>query len=153
MDYQTFLNLERIISKHITFNLHHGRANGPVTPEAMLSCAIRYFAGGSVWDVMISHGLSRTKVYKCIWIVVDLINTLSNFTTLIYPDSRDQQKQIAKDFQMRSLPGFPNCGGCIDGLLIWIEKPTKADCLKSKCNSIGWYFIGSSINSLKSECE
>ena len=141
MDYKTFSKLQEIILKHITFNRQLGCPNGPVTPETILSCAIRYFAGGSVWDIMITHGISRTHLYRCIWRVVDLVNTLSDFATLMYPKSHQEQKKIANEFKMRSLPGFPNCGGCIDGLLLWIEKPTKADCLKSKCNS-GKFFCG-----------
>ena len=141
MDYETFRKLERIITKQLRIDFHRGRPNGPVTPEMMLSCAIQYFAGGSVWDIMLTHGVSRTQLYRCIWIVVDLINTLSDFTTLIYPDSHEVQKRIADEFKLKSRPGFPNCGGCIDGLLLWIEKPTKVDCHKSKCNS-GKFYCG-----------
>ena len=75
MDYQTFLKLKEIISKHETSDFHYGRPNGPVLPETILSCSIHYFAGVSVWDIMITHGISRTQLYKCVWIVVDLVNT------------------------------------------------------------------------------
>ena len=39
---------------------------------------------------------------------------------------------ISMEFSSRSKVGFTNCIGCMDGLLIWLEKP-----LKEQCNEVG----------------
>ena len=83
----------------------------------------------------------KTGFYGCVWKVVDLINNLPQFSKLNYPESLGVQKSIAEGFKLKSQPGFPNCGGCIDGVLLWIEKPNKKDCIKSKCNS-GKFYCG-----------
>jgi hypothetical protein len=36
---------------------------------------------------------------------------------------------------------FDCCAGAIDGVLIWIHKPSIKDCIKSRCNS-GKFFCG-----------
>ena len=41
------------------------------------SIAIRYFAGGSPFDLMSSHGVGYSDVYRSIWIIVDMINIKS----------------------------------------------------------------------------
>ncbi len=37
------------------------------------------------------------------------------------------QQKIANEFTAVSGIGFPNCAGCADGLLIWIEKPSEEE--------------------------
>ena len=39
-------------------DLKRGRPNGPVPTRLPLSCAIRYFCGVSVYDLMLTHGIS-----------------------------------------------------------------------------------------------
>jgi hypothetical protein len=63
---------------------------------------------------------------KIIWHVIEVINTAKELA-INYPTSHEEQKLIAKKFQPLSQAGFNNCAGCIDGLLIWINKPTKQD--------------------------
>ena len=41
-------------------------------------------------------------------------------------------QSISNEFSLRSKGGFTNCIGCIDGLLIWLEKPSK-----DQCNEVG----------------
>ena len=42
---------------------------------------------------------------------------------------------IAKEFQKDSKAGFNNCVGCIDGLLIWICKPSNRECELCHCGA------------------
>ena len=39
-----------------------------------LSAAIRYFAGGDPYDIMLTHGISDSGVYTSIWGVIDCVN-------------------------------------------------------------------------------
>jgi hypothetical protein len=91
-----------------------------------LAAAIRYFGGGSVWDIMISHGMSRTETYESVWKVVDAVNTL--LPTIVYPTCKEEQSKIAGGFVRRSECSFDNCAGCIDGMLLWIDQPTPDSC-------------------------
>ena len=50
-----------------------------------------------------------------------------------YPTDFNEQKKIAQGFQKRSKPGFTCCAGAIDGMLVWIEKPTDEQCEVAKC--------------------
>ena len=39
--------------------------NGPISPDVRLACAIRWFAGGSAYDIMTTYGISHTDtIYK-----------------------------------------------------------------------------------------
>ena len=78
---------------------------------------------------MISHGMSRTETYESVWTVVDSVNDL--LPDLQYPTSKEEQSKIARGFVRRSECGFDNCGGCIDGMLLWIEQPSPESCLSA----------------------
>jgi hypothetical protein len=80
-----------------------------------------------VLDIMISHNISYCEVYKSVWVVVDAINKHPQFG-LRYPSSHEEQQGIAREFRKRSKAGFTNCAGCLDGMLLWMEKPSAADC-------------------------
>jgi hypothetical protein len=116
-------SLKPLIEKETEQSLKHSSPpNGRVLAELALSAAIRYFAGGSVWDIMISHGISRSEVYACIWIVVDAVNAQPSFD-ITFPSTHSQQYAIAREFQQKSECRFSNCVGAIDGMLIWMERP------------------------------
>ena len=53
--------------------------NGPIETSVRLACAIHYFAGGSVYDLMIKYGISNSAVYDSIWVTVDAVNLLPEF--------------------------------------------------------------------------
>jgi hypothetical protein len=72
---------------------------------------------------MISYCISYSEVLKSVWIVVDTVNNCPEFQ-ISYPDSLEDQRQIAAEFQAASIPGITNCTGAIDGILIWTLKPS-----------------------------
>ena len=102
---------------------------GWITTEIHLACALRYFAGGSYLDIMLSHGTGKTDLYRSIWAVVHATNvcTLLQFS---FPTTSAQCESIASEFSHRSKAGFRNCIGCIDGMLVWTEKPSKKQCME-----------------------
>jgi len=131
MNYTAFNNLLMILLPHLI--LGSGRTwapNGVIPPELRLALALRYFAGGSALDIMISHHMLHTEVYNSVWMVVDAVNATQSFD-IEYPKSHRHQQRIARDFISCSKAGFSNCAGCIDGLLIWMEKPSEMDCKES----------------------
>jgi len=60
---------------------------------------------------------------------------------LSYPSSHTVQCAIAADFQQHLQAGFTVCAGAIDGILIWIGKPSPDDCEEMKYDS-GKFFCG-----------
>ena len=100
--------------------------NGPISTKVCLAAALRYFAGGSAHDIMSAYGLSHTAVFDSVWSVVEAVNQLPEFY-IEYPNSHTEQKNIAAGFKKASSVGFSNCAGAVDGVLIWILKPSEED--------------------------
>ncbi len=106
--------------------------NGPVSTSVRLACALCYFAGGSPYDIMAKYGLSHASMYESIWTVVEAVNTFDEFG-IEYPASEIAQLKIAEEFEKVSEVKFNNCAGAIDGILIWILKPSVEDANDAGC--------------------
>ena len=102
----------------------------PISTSVRLGCALRYFAGASPYDLMVKFGVSYTSVLDSVWIVVEAINTYPDFF-IEYPSDFAEQKRIAAEFGKASQVPFDCCAGAIDGILIWINKPSEKDAQKS----------------------
>jgi hypothetical protein len=96
--------------------------NGPVFTSISLACALQYFVGALQYDIMAKCGISKKSVRESLWAVVKAVNSLDEFI-IEYPDS----------FQSVSEVKFSSCGGAIDGILIWILKPSKEDAAMAGC--------------------
>jgi hypothetical protein len=112
----------------------NGGKNGLIATEMRLSAAVRYFAGGRPDDIAISHGIAHSEVFNSVWKVVDAINKCQELD-FGFPACHEKQKSIAAGFRDKSACGFDCCVGATDGLLIWIEKPSNADCDKAHCGA------------------
>jgi hypothetical protein len=104
--------------------------NGPITSSIRLGAALRYFAGGSAYDITCVFAISYSEVLSSVWIVVDAINNCSDFD-ISYPKTIEEQRSIAAGFESASAPGFRNCAGAIDGILIWMLKPSLEEAKKT----------------------
>jgi hypothetical protein len=62
------------------YKLPHVR-NGPVTTCVRLACALRFFAGASLYDIMAKYGISKKSVSESVWAVVEAVNNLDDLTT------------------------------------------------------------------------
>lgn len=56
----------------------------------------------------------------------------------MFPDYQEQER-IAKGFKKMSGANFDKAVEAIDGILIWIMKPTKAQCKKMKCGDKSFF--------------
>lgn len=105
--------------------------NGTIHTKLRLSAAIRFYAGGSPLDIMLSHGLSRQSVYKSVWGTTDAINQTKglafNLDGAEFP-SHEEQEEIAWGFKARSKAGFDKIVLAVDGMLVWTIQPTSEDC-------------------------
>jgi hypothetical protein len=98
--------------------------NGPITKLCRFSMAIRFFAGGDRYDIGPVFGVSSNEVYRSVWRVVDAIHKNSSFD-IEFPKDHDKQREIALGFKAKSKVNFDNCVGCIDGMLVWTNKPVE----------------------------
>ena len=78
--------------------------------------------------------------HNSVWYVVQAVLKLEEFS-LAYPSDHGTQRRIAREFQAKSDADFDCCAGCIDGILVWINRPTAVDCQRSGCDS-GKFFCG-----------
>lgn len=104
--------------------------NGRISMSVRLACAIRYFAGGCPYNLMVVFGISYVEVMTSVWTVVETVNKFKEFD-IEYPREHTKQEEIARKFQAVSGVGFDNCAGAVDGVLIWISKPTLKDSKKA----------------------
>ena len=90
-----------------------------------------FFAGGSVLDIMLNHGMSKQAVYDSAYGVVNAVNHTPsldfNEGGAMFP-SHDEQREIASGFLRRSGCGFDKIVMALDGMLIWTIMPSKEDC-------------------------
>jgi hypothetical protein len=110
----------------------NGGKNGLIPTEIRLSAAIRYFAGGRPEDIAISHGIAHSEVFYSCWKVVDAVNKCPALA-FGYPVCHEKQKELALAFKAKSAAGIDCCAGATDGMLLWIERPTAADCERAHC--------------------
>lgn len=144
MSYESFLALHSFLKDGIMkysgrdANSTNNRPNGPIFATVRLGSALRYFAGGSPYDIACSFGISHTEVMES---VTHVINATNERFLLSYPSSHIEQRAIAQDFLAHSKADLSICAGAIDGILIWIGKPNQDDCEQMKCDS-GKFFCG-----------
>ena len=140
MDYASFQRLHEFLkdgilhyirqsdsSQNYSLNPRFFIHNGNITTEIHLACALRYFAGGSYLDITMSHAIGVTDFYLSVWAVVDATNRCPSLN-FQFPTTESECQAISTKSAARSKAGFTNCIGYIDGLLIWLEKPSKKQC-------------------------
>lgn len=148
MSYESFQKLYCLIKDGIEEHIKRGQSrnespfapNGCVTADIRLAIALRWFAGGSYLDIKISHSVGKDEVYRSIWAVVSAVNKCDELK-IAFPTNTEGLKDIANEFSKRSKAGFTNCVGCIDGLLVWIDKPRKTSCVRAGVDS-GKFYCG-----------
>jgi hypothetical protein len=79
---------------------------------------------------MVKDGFCYQDVLASVWIVVHNMNTFQAFQ-IHYPSSVVEQEKNARGFKSASTVGFDNCAGAVDGVLIWMLKPTAQEAEKA----------------------
>ena len=159
MHYESFCKLhlllddgiERVLERRRSLNLPtssdpRNRANmveppipnGPIPTSLRLGIAIRFFKGCPSYDIHEIFGVSHAAVIDSIWTVVQAINQHPAFR-LEYPADHQAQLDIADEFRSVSAVDFDNCAGAIDGILIWIHKPSIAQAIESEVGQAKYY--------------
>ena len=100
--------------------------------ETKLLVSICFFAGGSSYDIFPLFGIGHTSFFRCIWAIDNVIYKTPDMR-IEFPIDHIKQQQIAHGFMQKNTPQFNCCVGCIDGMLIWTEKPNEHNCSVMKC--------------------
>jgi hypothetical protein len=116
----------------------NGARNGLIPSTTRLAVALRFFAGGSPYDLSLVYGMSLTEVYCSAWRVVHAINHC-HVLRIEFPSNHQQQQRLAAGFQESSAAGFDCCVAAIDGMLIWTECPSKRETEKAKIGPKKFY--------------
>ena len=116
----------------------NGAKNGLIPTQTRLSVALRYYAGGQPEDIMLVHGISFSEVFRSLWLVADAVNSCDSLA-FSYPTDHNTQRAIAAAFEARSQAGFKCCGGVVDCMLAWTEKPLDSCCEEAKCGPKKFY--------------
>ena len=136
MSYALFCKLSKMLRKNMLLAMErdplgetnfHYIPNGPISISVRLACALRYFAGGSPLDLMTTFQIGFRSVLYSVWFVVQAIHNLRELD-IAYPTSHAEQQTIAEGFKNVSAAQFDCCAGAIDGVLIWIQKPSDKEC-------------------------
>jgi hypothetical protein len=120
--------------------------NGDVPNGVRLAIALRYLAGGDPIDICAVYRVHSSVVYQSIWMVVEAINKTKELQ-IQFPTKHEDQRVLANEFTHRSSIGLNNCAGCVDGMLIWINKPTIPELEKLKIGGKK-FFCGRKKNSV-----
>lgn len=118
-----------------------GAKNGLIPGPLKISATIRYLAGGSIDDIAPVHGVGPSSLYAFINSVLVAINQCPSLE-VSFPASHDKQQQIADGFKAISEVAFDICVGAIDGILVWTEKPSEAECKAFGNLQSGSFFCG-----------
>jgi len=140
MHIETFYKLYEIIKPSLTkicgytYPLKTNVPNGRIHPTVRLACFIRICAGGDPLDLILIYGISKTAVHDSLNYVIDAVNE-TDALKIIFPDTFEKQRKIAEGFKKLSSAQISTCCGAIDGILVWIEKPTAKQCETVGCGS------------------
>jgi hypothetical protein len=97
----------RLVSHLMPFMAKHSCAkahcNGSILPSVRVACALRYFAGGSPYDVVIVFGVAVSEVFESAWEVA--VNKVSAFD-IQFPTSHEKQHEISQGFKNKSDANF-----------------------------------------------
>ncbi len=145
MHFETFLRLYNSIKielfEVLMYNFWCNRGpNGRVHPSIILGIALRMFAGADPLDLITSFGVSKAVVHAAVDHVIRAV-CMSKSLKIAFPREHQERLRIAKEFEVIFDAKFRSCVGAIDGMLVWISKPSEKECRRIGVGS-GKFYCG-----------
>ena len=102
MNYDSFCHLYTTIKPDLLEILKYrphdnSGPNGRIRPNVRLACALRFFSGGDLLDLITSFGVSKTAVHDSINLVIEAV-TKCKMLEIKFPTSHENQRRIAEGF-------------------------------------------------------
>ena len=79
--------------------------NGEIPVELEISAALQYFAGASMYNLIVSHGVCHSTLFNMVWRVVAAINNCKELE-INFPSNHNEQRAIAAQFLLKSVAKF-----------------------------------------------
>jgi hypothetical protein len=138
MSLSSFYKLLELIKEGLIVNNHQANnRGGAILPEICLFCTLRWLAGGSYLDIFTFTGVSIPSFYNIVYKTMKLIINCKELQIKL-PQNEAESQLVAEGFQSISFNGaIANCIGVVDGYLLRIYTPTKAD-----AGNVKSYFSG-----------
>ena len=131
MKESSFMKLCSLIDPHLQKDCAMAKLrtkiDQPITTEIMLHCLICWLAGGSHHDIRLHVGISKSAFHRCVHGVIRAIKKVEELR-IKFPKTEDGWKKVADGFaNISSASIIDGCVGCVDGILLHIETPTKKE--------------------------
>jgi DDE superfamily endonuclease len=138
MTLKSFYKLLSYIKDGLLVDEHRASCRGgAILPKICLFCTLQWLAGGSYLDIFTLTGVSIASFYRIVCKTLRLIVNWNELQIKL-PQNEAECKQSADGFQSISTKAaITNCIGVIDGYLLRIYTPTKAD-----AGNVRSYFSG-----------
>eukprot|EP00656_Telonema_subtile_P009139 TRINITY_DN14283_c0_g1_i2.p1 TRINITY_DN14283_c0_g1~~TRINITY_DN14283_c0_g1_i2.p1 ORF type:complete len:294 (-),score=48.53 TRINITY_DN14283_c0_g1_i2:6-887(-) len=120
-----------------------GGGVGRITAEIKLSATLRWLAGGAWQDIVDMHGIGESTLRSTI---MEVWAAMRKHHPLQFDIDDDRMLlQLEQEFAEKSASGgfVRNCVGCIDGLAIRVNCPSKSECKNpaAHLNRKGFYSV------------
>jgi hypothetical protein len=112
---------------------------GPIEPEIVLHCTLRWLAGGSYIDIRDAAEISVASFYRVLHVGIRAV-VKSDHLRYHFPSSLDEIEAEAAGFGSHSLFGVLNgCVGCLDGILVRVRTPSTTETRNARAYFSGHY--------------
>lgn len=124
MDYTEFADLADMLRPKLERDEKMGALrNGVIPVEFQLAMALRFLAGGSIFEVMDGNVIARSTAYAIVHRVIDAINQTRELDC-IWSEGDDALDQCGM-YRQRSTNGVIRmCVGAMDGLFVRLTQPS-----------------------------
>jgi hypothetical protein len=140
MDQQSFVKLLNYIQHDLMVNEVMAQPRGgAIIPEICLFCTLRWLAGGSYLDVCDIAGISKASFYRVVWKTIHAL-VFAKPLEIRFPSTSVELDNAARGFASISKnEAVRNCVGVVDGYLLRIKVPNKAEVGNVKSYFSGHY--------------
>ena len=118
-----------------------GGTSMPIIPEVYVHCFIRYISGGSHLDIRLIAQISKPSFYTCLHTCVRAINKCPEVDFQFSTEEESLRYRMRMFQHLSSHAVIRGCVGCIDGVLIGINRPSLTEVPNSRDYFSGHYQI------------